>query len=281
MTSEVTKPPESESEEHGHSPHLAHHYDTEDQQYQSAKLGMWIFLLTEVLLFGGLFCWYAVYRANHPEIFFYASEFLDKTWGGINTIVLICSSLTMAWAVRSAQLGHRRRLVSMLIFTLVFAFCFLGIKYVEYRHKWHEGLLWGKHYRKQAEETRADSAPPADAEEDGATDEGAGTGEEAAADRTALPEGGTPPEGLAEEDEPEPGGEPNNVFLFFGIYFVMTGLHAVHVIAGMVVIFWLLTRAVKGHFTPRYNYPVDLGGLYWHLVDLVWIFLFPLLYLID
>ena len=112
-----------------HDPHLAHHFETPGQQAESAKLGMWLFLATEILFFGGLFCAYAVYRGNHPEVFIYAHQFLDKILGGINTLVLICSSLTMAWAVRAAQLGKRKRLVALLTATVLLATTFLGIKY--------------------------------------------------------------------------------------------------------------------------------------------------------
>jgi cytochrome c oxidase subunit 3 len=257
---------------HDHPKHLAHHFDTPEQQYESGKLGMWIFLVTEILLFGGLFCWYAVYRANHPEIFIYAHRFLDKTLGGINTLVLICSSLTMAWAVRSAQLGNRKLTVLMLVITLLCACGFLGIKYVEYEHKWHEGLLWGKNYKPQAEVVGSDETVPPPTTEPA----------EEGVERSNLEPAGEPPTGLAASSgKKEEEKEPNNVFLFFGIYFVMTGLHGVHVIAGMAVIVWLLVKAAKGTFVNGYYTPVDLGGLYWHLVDLVWIFLFPLLYLIH
>ena len=146
----------TEHDDHGDRD-LAHHFETPTQQFDSGKLGMWLFLVTEILLFGGLFCAYAVYRANHPEIFIYAHHFLDKWLGGLNTVVLICSSLTMAWAVRAAQMGNRALLVRMLSVTVLFAFCFLGVKYVEYRQKWEHGLLWGKHYRSPSahEETRS------------------------------------------------------------------------------------------------------------------------------
>jgi len=129
-----------------HPPHLAHHFDTPRQQFAAGKLGMWVFVLTEVLFFGGLFCAYAVYRANHPEIFIYAHQYLDKSLGAINTAVLILSSLTMAWAVRCAQLSQRGGLVLCLVLTLACAAVFLGIKYVEYRHKWEEGLKWAGAY---------------------------------------------------------------------------------------------------------------------------------------
>lgn len=287
----MTEATKDEAGHHEHPAHLAHHFETTEQQYESGKLGMWIFLVTEILLFGGLFCWYSVYRANHPEVFQYAHQFLDKKLGGINTIVLICSSLTMAWAVRAAQIGKRKLLLGMLAATFLFACGFLGIKYVEYQHKWHEGLLWGKRYHYQ-HETETEGA----ADDDGAVAadtpepvEAAGAdadGEGAPAAKTEgsnIAPAAVGPTGLATPATGEGGHgkAPNNVFLFFGIYFVMTGLHGVHVLAGMGVIAWLFFRAKRGDFSPEYFIPVDVGGLYWHLVDLVWIFLFPLLYLIH
>lgn len=265
--------------EHGHDPALAHHFDTPEQQRESGKLGMWIFLATEILLFGGLFVTYSVYRANHPEIFEYAHRFLSKELGGINTIVLICSSLTMAWGVRAAQLGDRKTLVRMLAATLLFACCFLGIKGIEYEHKWKEGLLWGKRYHPHEKVlTRSELdkkvpavklLPPAQVP-----------------DRSQIPPAAAGPKGLARPaalplDEHGEQVSPDNVHIFFGIYFVMTGLHGLHVIAGMAAIGWILKRSLRGDFGPTYFTPVDLVGLYWHLVDLIWIFLFPLLYLIH
>lgn len=240
---EVTKPVAHEE----HTPHLAHHFETPHQQFSAGKLGMWVFLLTEILLFSGLFCAYAVYRANHPEIFEYAHQFLDKTLGAINTGVLITSSLTMAWAVRCAQLGQRRRLITLLALTLLGGCGFLSIKYVEYKHKWEDGLLWASQYK-----------PVEHAE-------------------TRKPVGDQPPvkSSLAHSEA------PRHVGIFFSIYFVMTGLHGLHVIAGMGAIGWVLTRSIRGDFGPLYFGPVDYVGLYWHLVDLVWIYLFPLLYLIH
>ncbi|MBZ0267666.1 cytochrome c oxidase subunit 3, partial [bacterium] len=135
----------------GHPPHLAHHFDNPTQQYESGKLGMWLFLGTEILMFGGLFCAYAIFRANYPEIFHYGHRFLDVKMGGINTVVLICSSLTMAWAVRAAQLGQRMALVVLLGLTLVCAGGFMGIKYVEYKAKFEHGLLPGTHYSNQGD----------------------------------------------------------------------------------------------------------------------------------
>ncbi len=232
-------------QQHGEhrSAHLAHQFDTLDQQYQSGKLGIWLFLVTEILLFAGLFCVYAVYRANHPDIFIYAHRFLNKNLGALNTAVLIFSSFTMAWAVRAAQLGKKRALVNLLAITLLCAFIFLGVKYVEYQNKWKEGLLWGTHYHPIEEAAPSGEAAPADSAEAHYTG-------------------------------------PPNVQVFFGIYFLMTGLHALHIIAGMAIIGWVLVKARRGAFSPSYFYPVDYAGLYWHLVDLIWIFLFPLLYLI-
>jgi cytochrome c oxidase subunit 3 len=236
--------------DHGDHPRfLAHHFDTPDQQFIAGKLGMWIFLVTEILLFGGLFCWYAVYRANHPEIFEYAHRYLDKTLGAINTLILITSSLTMAWGVRCAQLGQRRLLILCLALTLAGGSGFLGIKYVEYRQKWREGLLWASRFNPK------EPPPPA----------------APAVWKARL---GSP---TAAPHEPV----PQHVGLFFSIYFMMTGLHGIHVIAGMTAIGWILVRSVKSHFGPQYFGPVDYVGLYWHLVDLVWIYLFPLLYLIH
>ncbi len=257
-----------------HDPHLAHHFASRAQQFESGKLGMWLFLATEILLFGGLFCAYAVYRANHPEIFVWAHRFLDVRLGGINTVILICSSFTMAWAVRCAQLGRQRGLVALLSLTIACGFGFLGIKAVEYEHKWKEGLLWGKRFSAKVE---------------------AGPAEPRIVERAPLPKVNPEQEstivpapegarGLAVQGKPaieDALVRPKNVQTFFAVYFAMTGLHGIHVIAGMVLLSWMLARAVRGEFGPSYFLPVDLAGLYWHVVDLIWIFLFPLLYLIH
>ncbi len=231
-----------------HSPFLAHHFESYRQQFEAGKLGMWIFLITEILLFSGLFCAYAVYRANHPEIFYVGAQFLNEYLGATNTCVLLFSSLTMAWAVRCAQLSYRKGLIVCLIITLLCGCGFLGIKYVEYEHKWHEGLLWAKWFEpnSHAENVEAHEEQQLNTPE---------------VDRQEI---------------------ARRVGVFFSIYFCMTGLHALHVIAGMAAIGWVLVRAIKGHFDhPEYFGPVDYVGLYWHLVDLIWIYLFPLLYLID
>lgn len=223
-----------------HRGHVAHHFATAQQQFDAGKLGMWIFLVTEILFFGGLFCAYAVYRAIHPEIFIYAYQYLDKNLGALNTAVLIFSSLTMAWAVRCAQLDQRRGLVACLVITLLCASVFMGVKYIEYSQKWRHGLLWAGWFQ------------PAEALE-------------AAAHGT--PGSHAPP--------------PRDTGIFFSIYFLMTGLHGLHVLGGMGVIGWLLAGALAGRYGSEHFAPVDFVALYWHLVDMIWIFLFPLLYLIH
>lgn len=268
-------PAESADEHHAHPEYVAHHFDSAEQQFDAGKLGVWVFLLTEILFFGGLFCAYAVYRGNHPEVFVYAHHFLDKNLGALNTAVLIFSSLTMALAVRAAQLEQRRALLAFLTVTLLCAFVFLGVKYVEYRQKWEHGLLWAGKYHPAAHETNhgseAASADPSTAVETPAAGEATSSGGEAApAVPSELPSG----EHTAEE-------APRLVGVFFSIYFAMTGLHALHVIGGIGAIIWILVRAARGDFNRFYFGPVDYVGLYWHLVDLVWIFLFPLLYLIH
>jgi cytochrome c oxidase subunit 3 len=300
---------------HDHPPHLAHHFESPQQQLEATKLGMWLFLASEILLFGGLFCAYSVYRANHPEIFCYADRYLDRTLGGINTFVLICSSLTMAWAVRCAQIDKRRGLILCLGLTLLFGCGFLSIKYVEYQQKWKHGLLWGRrfhplepppgttpaddatsgnHPESPAGVTESPQPPPSTRPAPSTTTtQAAGAESEAPTlppgeERSAVAPAAAGPAGLVIEPLPEGDldhhqsmNRPKNVHIFFGIYFLMTGLHALHVIAGMSVIAWLLVRSVLGHFGSQYFTPVDLGGLYWHLVDLIWIYLFPLLYLIH
>jgi len=265
---------------HESSPHLQHHFDTPAQQFDAGKLGIWLFLATEILLFGGLFCAYAIYRANHPEVFVYAHQFLDRVLGGTNTVILLCSSLTMAWAVRASQLGQRRLLIALLSLTLLGGFGFMGIKFVEYKAKWEHGLLPGTHFSHH-EEREAEAAPPAAATP-------APVSAASATDvKTTIKPAARGPSGTVRRDELERrdaarhGKRPSNVQIFFGIYFLMTGLHGLHVLAGMGAIAWILVRSIKGHFGPEYFTPVDFVGLYWHLVDLIWIFLFPLLYLIS
>jgi len=260
--------------------HLAHYFDTRRQQFETHKLGMWVFLVTEVLMFGGLFCAYAIYRASHPEIFLFAHTLLDKNLGAINTIVLLFSSFTMAWSVRAAMLGQRRLLSALLAITLLCGFGFMGIKAVEYNHKWQHGFLWGQSFdytelqeyvagKQAAKEAgrQADQSAAAVAADDAHAAEVLADLDQVAAVTVAHGH--------------DPAQIPRNIHIFFGIYFVMTGLHGIHVLAGMIMLGWLLRRSLRGDFGTRNFTAVDLGGLYWHLVDLIWIFLFPLLYLIH
>ena len=205
---------------------LQHHFSDAEQQRESAKFGMWVFLLTEILLFGGLFVAYGIMRAWNPDMFYNAHRFLNVTLGSINTIVLITSSLTMALAIRFMQVNDKKQTLIMLTLTLAFAATFMVIKYFEYSHKFELGQLPGEYY-------------------------------------TFI------------------GVEGNNPHIFFSIYFAMTGLHGIHVLIGMALIFWLILKTKNNEFSSNYYTPLEMTGLYWHLVDLIWIFLFPLLYLIG
>lgn len=253
---------------HAANPHLAHHFDTPKQQFEAGKLGIWLFLVTEVLFFSGLFCAYTIFRVLRPEIFEWGHYHLDTKLGAINTSVLILSSLTAAWAVRNAQLKQQKALIANIVITLVCAGIFMVIKYFEYSHKIHVGLLPGAFFDPQLEVWQLESY---------------------------WAKNGAPPQGLLEGDagaiaqakemitrgHPYLMEVPPNAHSFFSVYFCMTGLHGIHVLGGMVVWVWMLVKAIKGHFGPTYFGPIDFAALYWHLVDLIWIYLFPLLYLID
>lgn len=321
---------DAHAHDHDHPPHLAHHWETSQQQFEAGKLGMWLFLATEVLLFGGLFCGYTAWRFHHPEMFRFGSQFLDTRMGAINTAVLIASSMTMAMAVTFAQKGRQKALVICLVLTLMGAFGFLVIKYFEYSHKFHEGYFPGMAFYEKhelahtwdpelpiaaGEITAVDTAaraprtgediglpagvpvevstvgPPAQAP--GGLNEGVlaemetayRAGDEPALEMTAGSHDDERHETHVHTGEhfPHPLQDPQrpaNAHMFFNIYFMMTGLHGVHVLLGAGVIVWLIVLSLKGRFGPEYFTPVDLGGLYWHVVDLIWIFLFPLFYLI-
>lgn len=285
-----------EGEAHGHSaahsenPFLAHHFDTPRHQFESGKLGIWLFLVTEVLFFGGLFCAYAIYRSLHPEIFVWAHYYLDTFWGAVNTGVLIVSSLTAAWAVRNAQLGEQKKLIINIIVTIALACCFLVVKYVEYSHKFHDNVLPGRHFnptyeawelesykKAHGEPARLDTGRAAGSPTVGSAASGGGAVVEGAAAATAIEPAST----TAKQPPPGAPERPHHVSVFFSIYFFMTGLHGVHVVAGIITWLWILRRAVRGEFGPKHFGAVDYAALYWHLVDLIWIYLFPLLYLIH
>lgn len=234
-TETAPSPTTSDAEHHQHPAHVEHHFVSSDQQFSSAKLGMWIFLITEILLFAGMFVAYAVYRQWHPETFVAASATLDWMMGATNTIVLLASSLTVALSIHFIQKNDRQKSFYSLLATVAFACVFLVIKYFEYTAKFEHGVFPGEMF-----------APHGVAH---GVDYGALAG---------LP--------YASQ--------------FFSIYFVMTGIHGAHVLIGMVVIGWVAVRAWQGGYSAEYYTPVELTGLYWHLVDIVWIFLFPMLYLI-
>jgi cytochrome c oxidase subunit III len=221
---------------HGHSV-LAHHFEDLSQQKTASTFGMWVFLVTEIMFFGGLFLAYTIYRELHYQAFVYASHHLDLALGAVNTAVLICSSLTMAMAVHAAALGKRSQIVLFLLLTIALGGVFLGIKFVEYRDKFHAHLVPGPHF--SAAELKGH-------------------------------EGG-----------PLPADEARHAQVFYSLYFAMTGLHATHMIVGIPILATMAWRAHRRRFTPAYYTPVEITGLYWHFVDIVWIFLFPLLYLIG
>jgi cytochrome c oxidase subunit 3 len=205
---------------------VQHHFMNADQQFSSSKLGMWLFLFTEIMFFGGLFVAYIIYRSWNPELFTLAATELDTMLGAVNTVVLIGSSLTIALAIRSAQLNDQKKIFYYLIATIALATLFLVIKYFEYTAKFDVGILPGAMY----------------------TFEGI--------------------------DHPKAN-------IFFSIYYMMTGLHGLHVVIGIGLMVWLLVRVKAGDYSSAYYTPVEMTGLYWHLVDIIWIFLFPLMYLID
>ena len=214
---------------HAHEETLAlrEQFDTEAQQKDASTLGMWIFLITEIMFFGGMFLAYTIYRSTYPGIFAICSSSLNVYIGAANTVVLLCSSFTMVLAVRSAQLGRQGAIVFNLILTLILGGIFLGVK----AYEWHDKFV--EHH---------------------------------------IPGPGFHFEGIAQQGPAQ---------LFFSLYFAMTGLHALHMVIGAGILSWLIWRAKKGTFTADYMTPVDVAGLYWHFVDIIWIFLFPLLYLID
>lgn len=379
---------------HDHGPFIAHHFDGPEQQFDSGKLGIWVFLVTEVLFFSGLFVAYTLWRSHHPEIFEQAHVFLDKVLGGINTVVLLFSSLTMAWGVRSAMLGNNRNVAAMVLITMVCAAVFLGVKAIEYSHKWDLGIkvaaqwqytashaaatgplakalgvsdwlitlsivpaitligfavtalilamsrqpLWSKFFvgmvvmnlgyflgvvggqlymkatdggtgghavvvpelrmaslvretavrQDGAAHAEGDHQEPAAAETGHAAAEHAGGQQENSAAAHDHPAGETHADGHADDHAahvdphlPAPDKLSRDVGIFFSIYYCMTGLHAFHILGGIAFLSWIYFRSLRGDWRPDYFGPVDYVGLYWHLVDLIWIYLFPLLYLID
>jgi len=211
---------------HGDNPDLQHHFYNMEQQLEASILGMWVFLVTEIMFFGGMFMIYILYRVLYPEGWVLGSNHLNVALGALNTGVLICSSLTMALAVRSAQVGSKKGQVVNLILTILFGSVFLIVKYFEYAEKFEHHLVPGSTFD------------------------------------MSLP--------LANQQQ-----------LFFSIYFMMTGIHALHMVVGIGLMLVVLAMAWRGRFSASYYTPVEVSGLYWHFVDIVWIFLFPLLYLLG
>ena len=218
--------------DHGHEgmdPHFQHHFTTMEQQADTTKIGMWLFLATEVLLFGGLFVGFGLMQQRYPREFVEAHEHLVRWQGALNTVVLLFSSFTMVMAVDAAKNNKRSKTVGYLFVTIICACIFLVVKYFEYTHKFEEGWYPAKYYR--------------------------GVGD-------AIP-------------------GSHGYATFFAFYFMMTGLHGIHIVVGIGLLSWILMRAKKGEFSSAYYTPVDLVGLYWHIVDMIWIYLFPLYYLIQ
>jgi cytochrome c oxidase subunit 3 len=231
---------------HGHRS-LQHHFENMEQQREAGTLGMWVFLVTEIMFFGGMFLAYTLYRSTYPQAFASASNHLDITLGALNTGVLILSSFTMAMAVYFTQVGKQRPQVICLVMTLLLGLTFLGVKAKEYYDKYEDHLIPGR----------------------------------------LIPGRQFDPEVAKEGDNDRhklhllSGATVKQVELFYWIYFATTGMHALHMIIGAGLLTFLLIFSLKGRFDPEYHSPVEVIGLYWHFVDIIWIFLFPLLYLLG
>jgi cytochrome c oxidase subunit 3 len=241
MTTQTTSLDHVDAHEH---PALRHHFDDLAQQKDASVFGMWVFLLTEIMFFGGLFCAYLIFRNLYNPAFVAASNTLDVTLGTTNTAVLICSSLTMAMAVWSAHMGKRMMTVLFLLGTMLLGTVFLVIKGVEYYQKWDESHIPGIRFSTQ-DFTNPEQKP-----------------------------GHEPIKALSSD-------AAEHTRIYFGLYFAMTGMHALHMIIGMGIMCFLVYFAYHGHYTPDHYTTVENFGLYWHFVDIIWIFLFPLLYLIS
>ncbi|GAC1475190.1 MAG: cytochrome c oxidase subunit 3 [Isosphaeraceae bacterium] len=245
---------------HAHDdPNLAHHFEDLEQQRLSANLGLWTFLGTEVMFFGGLICGYIVSRFTSPDVFAAASRQLNVTIATINTVVLLTSSLAMAFAVHAGATGDRARQVRYLLLTAGLGLLFMAFKGYEYYEEYEKHLIPGTHFRTSALKLPAEPAPP------GARH----PADSSMTMRSASVLSIAPNEFVARRAQ-----------LFFIFYFFMTGLHLIHMIVGMGLVAWMIALARRGRFTPSYHTPLELTGLYWHFIDIVWVFLYPLLYLV-
>jgi cytochrome c oxidase subunit 3 len=211
-----------------HEHHVAHHFQNAEHEYQSSKEGIWLFMATEILMFGAIFVGYSIYHALYPEMFAEGAKYLDWRLGFVNTLVLIFSSLTMALGIYYLQRNQPKKATLSLAITIFCGAVFMCVKYFEYTHKFHLGIFPGH---------------------------------------------------LLDVAKVHP--EHSNLGLYFGFYFVMTGLHGIHVLLGMGLITWVMIRTMRGDFNPNYYTAVEGVGLFWHVIDLIWIFLFPLLYLVG
>ena len=235
----------TEHEDHVSLPQHRQHFESEEQQREAGSFGMWLFLLTEIMFFGGMFFAYLLYRNWYYEPFVVASQQLSVPLGALNTAILISSGFFMALGVWAAEVRNRKLLVIFLWLTTIFGLAFLGVKSVEYHEKWEKHHIPGASF-----DVREFINPPAKAD-------------------------GKP------LSEPLPPDMAQKTQIFFFLYFAMTGMHAVHMIIGIGILFWLIFRANRGEFSAGYVAPIENFGLYWHFVDIVWLFLFPLLYLIN
>lgn len=248
----MSTPASAEALSHNtHDPYLAHHFEDRQQQDESHTLGLWVFLATEIMFFGGLFLAFTVYHVVFSEAFGLASNKLAISYGVINTGVLLLSSFTMAMSVYSAQTGQKKKIIAYLAVTLLCACTFMGIKYVEWKSKFDHHLVPGPSFKFDIDDPYPAAELPADWP----------------AKREAL---------LAADPYIE-----RHAQMFFVMYFCITGLHGIHVLIGMGLIGWILLRAIRGEFNERWFTPVEMVGLYWHLVDVIWIYVFPLIYLIH
>ena len=247
----------AEHEEHTEHdrPELRHHFADVEQQRNAASLGMWWFLGTEIMFFGGMFCAYLIYRLKYFHEFAAASRSLDLTVGTLNTAVLICSSLTVAQAVRAAQMGNRKLQVKLLLATIFFGCVFLGVKAYEWNNKYKEHHI--PTFDFNAKDLMQDNQKLFGLDKLEGDPNRAG-------------------ELRKKEDDIQKHSQ-----IFFSLYFALTGMHAIHMIIGVGIFSVITWMAWKGRFTPEYHTPLEIAGLYWHFVDIVWIYLFPLLYLID
>lgn len=268
-----------------HPAHLQHYFATPQQQFEASKLGMWLFLVTEILLFGGMFVAYAIFRAWYPELFEESSTQLNTVMGALNTVVLLASSLTVAWAIRGAQTDNQKVLFWNLIMTVALAGTFMVVKYFEYTHKFDLGIFPGQHFVMPDGRTVGDLGPLADIQPLTLTPDDASAVVEhtpPASEQSPTPdEHAEADDHIGEAHGPGSHGLTNpRSGIFFSIYYIMTGIHGLHVLIGMVAISILAWQSRRGKYSSVYYTPVENVGLYWHVVDIIWIFLFPLMYLI-